>query len=568
MTYRHLPLLILCGLLLTACGGGRRFPAAAWGALSPAPPDLTPVDSNQTFLTPSNACGDHFVVHNLPFATGVRMREIYTYESNGAGLTANDLDRDGDLDLVFASVDREATILWNEGGLRFTPEPLADSFARAARSVDVDGDGWLDLVFTHRGLAGVSFWRNQGAGVQPRFRRTELPGVDGYAYAMAWADLNGDGALDLVTGSYNIDLVQHGIDEPAADPHAGLFYYERQGDGFVAQRLTPDAQTLALGLVDINGDGQLDIWAANGFALPDRVWLRGRPIGPREQQPSWVAAQPFAETSHSTMSIDWGDLANSGQVEFFATDMNPYDISTTNLAAWLPVVAKLDEPRSATDPQRVANALLAPASNGDWRNEATARGVDATGWSWAGKFGDLNNDGLLDLYVVNGMIADNLFGHLANAELVESNQAFRNRGGGSFAPAPEWQLASTRSGRGMIMADLDGDGDLEIVVNNLRSSAQLFENQLCGGASLVVDLYWPGSANSRAIGAQLELHTDEAVYRRDVRASGGYLSGDPVRIHIGFPAGETLRELRIRWPDGAISRLAAPIANTFLEVTR
>src|SRR5690606_30111211 len=106
-------------------------------------------------------------------------------------------------------------------------------------------------------------------------------------------------------------------------------------------------------------------------------------------------------------------------------------------------------------------------------------------------------------------IAENLFRHLPHGELVEVNHTFRNRGDGRFVPAPEWQLGSTASGRGMIMADMDNDGDLDIVINNLRNSAELYENQLCSGASLQVALHWPDSANTRAIGAQVWLRTEQ-----------------------------------------------------------
>jgi hypothetical protein len=152
--------------------------------------------------------------------------------------------------------------------------------------------------------------------------------------------------------------------------------------------------------------------------------------------------------------------------------------------------------------------------------------------------------------------------------LVEENKAFRNHGDGMFAPAPEWNLASTSSGRGMMMADFDGDGDLDIVVNNLHGSAQLFENRLCAGSSLQVDLFWPGSKNTRAVGAQLELHTGRGVYRRDVRAMSGYLSGDPARLHFGFPNDAVLDYLDVYWPDGAVSRVDTLTPHTLLEVTR
>lgn len=551
---------LLCCILwlLSACGAQ---PTTQQPALVTA--DRLPVVVTQRALDQPTACVGHFITHTLPFATGIRIREINTYESNGAGLAVNDLDDDGDLDLVFASIDNASAILWNEGQLQFTVETLADRFTRSVATVDVDGDGALDLVFTHRGLQSLSYWRNQGAvSSGSRFVQRPLPGVESYAYAMAWADLTGDGQLDLVTGSYNIELQQQGLAEPEADARAGIVFYEQQAAGFVARPLAPKSQALAIALVDLNGDQQRDIWVANDFDLQDRIWVR--------RQEAWQPAKPFDQTSYSTMSIDWGDISNNGQWAFYTTDMNPYDTSPKTLASWLPVMTDLEinYKHEFGDPQIMANTLQIPVAADSWRNQGNVRGVDATGWSWASKFGDLDSDGYPDLYVVNGMVAQNLFPHLPYGELVEENQAFRNQGDGAFALAPDWQLGSTASGRGMIMADMDNDGDLDIVVNNLRQSAQLFENQLCGGTNLQVALHWPAAPNRYAIGAQLRLHTSLGVLQRDVRVSSGYLSGDPVRVHFGFPTDTTVEMLEILWPDGAYAQVRAPAPGQFLEVTR
>ena len=161
-----------------------------------------------------------------------------------------------------------------------------------------------------------------------------------------------------------------------------------------------------------------------------------------------------------------------------------------------------------------------------------------------------------------------IFNYLPNHELVEENQALRNDGTGYFVPAPEWRLGSTLGGRGMSMADLDGDGDLDIVVNNLRGPAQLFENRLCGGPGLEIDLRWPRSKNTRALGATLVLHTSAGTYYRDVRAASGYLSGDPARVHFGVPTNVTASRLEIRWPDGRVSLVDGVTPHMLLNVTR
>jgi len=340
--------------------------------------------------------------------------------------------------------------------------------------------------------------------------------------------------------------------------NAGVFYYENNNGKFRIHSLATNAQALALALLDLNGDGHLDIWVGDDFAVPDQLWL-WTPNG-------WKPAPPLATTSHSTMSLDFGDINNDGVNEVFSTDMKPYKGDVQGEEVMPAIIASINEGRNTkTDPQVNANVLQ---SVGIFKNFAESAGVDATGWSWSGKFGDLNQDGLLDLYVVNGFSEQTTFPSLPNHELVEANQAFANVGEGHFVPMPEWKLDSTRGGRGMSIADLDGDGDLDIVVNNLNSPAQLYENQLCEGKSLEVDLLWPQSLNTRAIGAKLVLHTTMGTYYRDVKVASGYISGDTTRIHFGFSDQANLQSLEVIWPDAEVSVIDAPLANHLLKVTR
>jgi hypothetical protein len=561
------------GLGLLFLLGCAQFPASDSARSSAIPPAAAqvPVDVNVGPLaTPAQPCEGTFVPHTLDFTTTIAGGAVHLFDSNGAGVAIGDLDDDGRLDLVFANLDGPNAVFWNQGDLHFRKQELDDTNSRAVNIVDVDGDGRLDIVFTYRG-GGVGFWRNTGhpAPSQPRsnaggsgpFIREALPGVRAPAYAMTWGDLNADGTLDLVTGSYDSELAKRTPNAFLFSAGGGVYYYQQQVDhSFQALRLARTAQALVIALPDLNGDDRPDIFVGNDFTLPDVTWL--------QQNQGWGAAQPFAAMSESTMSFDQGDINNDGRLELFTTDMKPYDLGTYTLAAWLPMMAGMPQSQPAGDPQVMENVLQVQGIDGAFHNRAYTYGVDATGWSWSSKFGDLDNDGFLDLYVVNGMIAAELFHHLPNDELIEQNQALHNDGARRFRPAPEWGLGSTASGRGMSMGDLDGDGDLDIVVNNLRSPAQLFENRLCGGTSLQVDLRWPASRNTRAIGARLALHTSTGVYYRDVRASSGYLSGDPARLHFGFPTGAALQRLDVRWPDGAVSSVEGLHAPALLTVTR
>jgi hypothetical protein len=541
--------------------------ACAQAPARPAPPvALLPIDVATSALSgPAQPCSGSFVVHDLDFVAMQPGGEARMFDANGAGAAIGDLDADGQLDIVLANQRGSATILWNGGDLRFRAERLPQRDTRAVNLVDVDGDGQLDIVFTQR-IGAPTFWRNTG-GIQPnastsgaRFERELLPGVAKPAYAIAWGDLDGNGSLDLVTGSYDAALLTDLGNSFLLGGGAGVYVYAHQGDRFIPTQLARSSQALAIALYDFNGDGKRDIVVGNDFAVRDQAWSR--------QGDGWVPAAPFDTSSHSTMSFDQADVDNNGMLELFSTDMKPYNNDVATLARWRPFMTALWDPVPIGDPQLMENVLQVPNGHGGFRNEGYERGIDATGWSWSGEFGDLDDDGFLDLYVVNGMIESRILHYLPDYELVEQNQALRNDGAGHFVPRPDWGLGATASGRGMSMADLDGDGDLDIVVNNLRGPAQLFENRVCGGASLEVDLGWPASKNTRALGVTLTLRTSAGSYSREVRAAVGYLSGAPARVHIGFPTNATLYGLDIRWPDGAVSSIGHLEPHTLLAVTR
>ena len=520
-------------------------------------PAAAVVVAARPFALDARPCTGTFVAHPLPHTTRSDSAELFFFVANGAGVALADLDGDNRIDIALAGMHAAPSVLWNQGDLGFRQEVLDVDGTRAVNAVDVDGDGRLDLVFTHAGNR-PSLWRTSADLPEPAFERVPPRQFIGRynVYSIAWADLDDDLDLDMVGAGYNAELMARGFGTPAG---GGAFLFTNEEGTLKPDLLVSHAQALAVLLTDLDADGRRDILIGNDFATPDEAFLN-KPEG-------WIDAAPFARTTANTMGFAEGDTDNDGSFEIIGIDMKPYQEDPV----WTPPLEGKGSMQADDGIQFVANTLQ--FRRGDppvFIDEGGARGVDATGWSWSVQFGDLDNDGALDLYVVNGMINEGLFGDLPGDELVEENQALRNDGTGHFVPAPEWGLAATESGRGMSVADLDNDGDLDIVVNNFAKPSVLFENRLCGGAAVEVELYWEGSLNSRAIGALLHLHTDQGRYSREMRVSSGYLSSLPARVHFGLGSatGAEVQRLEVVWPDGSRSRIDRPPVGAVLEIRR
>lgn len=500
------------------------------------------------------ACSGGFVGHDLDHVTSGGQVETTLFDGTGAGVALADLDDDRDLDVVLTNLSGFSTLQRNEGDLEFVREELIEGRFRQPATIDVAGDDRTDLILT-TGVGRPLVLEATDAG----FRRVQVDGLEQVAYSISWNDLHGDGDIDIVTGAYNAELTAQRDMRSVAGGHSGVTLHENVDGALQPTSLSRLSQALVVLFLDVDGDHDLEIMAGNDLATPDDVWF--------DSGERWDRRELFPQTAFSTMSLDSADIDNDGDDELFATDMHPMSSDPETLARWEPVFEDMAALPRLDDIQAMENALLTSTRNG-FESIGQSMGVPHTGWSWSGVFGDLDHDGFVDLYVVNGMESRAMFPDLVGNALIEQNQAFRNDAGDRFAPMPEWGLGDTAGGRGMAMGDMDGDGDLDIVVNNLNSAARLYENQLCGGDSLVIDLEWPGTANPHALGARLEATSSTGVMMsRSVTGNRGYLSSSSPQVHFGL--GEAgVEAVTVRWPDGAVSTVSDVVPNTHLTMRR
>jgi enediyne biosynthesis protein E4 len=552
------PCLRLCAtsfLLLMGCA------AREATSVSPRAASVVTVKTRTQQLQTPASCNGAFVEHTLDHVTAMRDLRSSPFEGNGSGVAVGDLDQDGWTDIALGNLNGPSRVLWNAGGFRFVSQPLETALGtpendvRAVNMVDVNADGWLDLTMTHSS-GGVGLWLNdhRRGFVAQSLEFTSTP-----AYSMLWDDLDGDGRLELVTASYDAMLEAASKNSLLAGG-GGVVVYHNTGKTMQAHKIASAAQSLALALLDVNRDGRRDLVVGNDFAVPDEVYLN--------TSSGWTTATPFARITKNTMGFAIGDTDRDGSLELFATDMKPNFNDVKALAAWMGFMQKTFEKSQYASTQRAENVLQRVSGDGTYRNVAYELGLDSSGWSWSAQFGDLDNDGFEDLYVVNGMIDRVNLAHLPRGELVETNRAWRNTRDGRFATAPDWYLGSTSSGRGMSLADFDNDGRLDVVINNLGAPAQIFENRLCAGKALEVRLRWLGSGNTHALGSSLRLVSRAGAMLREVRSQSGYLSGSDPRVHFGAAQDDTLERLEVTWPDGKVSVVQRPQFGVTLEVTR
>ena len=497
------------------------------------------------------------------------------------GATLVDVDGDGDRDLILTSIEGPRSVFLNDGEGRFAEAPdagLLDSRGGMSSALaDIDGDGDLDLYLTrYKSRSVLDLFPGDEVAFPNTVRRVGrgFEVVERFAehYELAW---RADGVVRLEKGESDELYLNEGGGRFRHVPFSSGAFLDPEG---APLQTAPTEWGLAARFGDLDSDGDPDLYVANDLHSPDRLWIN-------QGDGTFRLPPPHAlpTTSASSMAADFADFDRDGDADVFVLDMLARDSRSRKTQD---PVSRVEQtpPGEASGAQQVnRNTLLANRGDGTWAEVGRQAGVEATGWSWSALFLDVDLDGFEDLLILNGHIRDlmdadtqirireaGLSGERESTLLYRPlplhNVAFRNLGGTGFeevgrawgvAPAPDVS-------HGAALADFDGDGDLDAVVNRLDSPALLLRND-AAAPRLAVRLR--GEApNTAGIGATVWLEVPGLPRQtKEIAAGGGYLSGSEARV--SFAMGEASEgTLGVDWRGGGRSVVRVDGANRLYEV--
>ncbi len=494
----------------------------------------------------------------------------------GTGVAIADYDGDGRPDIFVVSKTESCRLFRNLGDWKF--EDVTDRAGVADRGdaakiwkqgaafADINNDGRLDL-YVCRFRAPNLLYINQGDGTfreEAAARGLALNDASGMA---AFCDYDRDGWLDVFIQTNLLDAAA----QPDGQPDR---LYRNNRDG------TFTDVTAAAGLAagdasqghsatwwDFDNDGWPDLYVANDFAAPDQLWRNNR-----DGTFTDVAHQVLPHTPYSAMGADLGDLNNDGRVDFLVADMaaTTHEKDQRGMAATRARTTRdpSDSP-AAGAPQLPRNTLFLNTGTERVQEAAHLAGLAATDWTWAVRFEDFDNDGRLDAFITNGMIRElhntDLLTRMMQSEnarervglmqrspvLSESNLAFRNLGDLRFESiGPAWGLNLAGVSFGAATGDLDGDGDLDLIISNYHDGITVYRNDSPSGARVIVALR--GTVSNRfGIGATVRIETNAGIQVRPLVLARGYLSTSEPVLHFGLGDASIIRRLAVHWPSGA-----------------
>lgn len=537
----------------------------------------------------------------------------YTYRSfyNGAGVTIGDINNDGLEDIYFAGNQVDNKLYLNKGNFLF--EDITESAGVSCKNVwstgvtmvDVNADGYLDIYVCKSGNPDAlnrsnSLFINQGD--LTFIDKASEYGLDvkGLSVSSAFFDYDKDGDLDcyLLTNSFRsvgkIDAVKDQRKDP--DPNGGNRFFRNDSGKFVD--FTDSAGIfhsrigfgLGITLGDFNADNWTDIFISNDFFERDYLYINDSHGGFKEELPQY-----FQSISMGSMGADFADLNNDGFPELFVTEMLPDSLnrklSKTVYETWNKYESAVEAGYHYQFSRNTLQTRIGPTQYAEIGRFA---GLAATEWSWGALMFDMDNDGLRDIFVANGIYKDLLdrdylayYGAEENVrriirseknpilKLIEQmpsskfpNYAFKNNGEFQFSNhAVEWGLGEPLYSSGSAYSDLDNDGDLDLVVNNLNSRATLYRNNTDTDESRYLKVIFKSKQkNTKGIGSQIKLYTKNGIFYSDNYISRGFQSSVSPTLNIGLGSIESIDSMKIIWPTGGDTTIFNAKVNQTLVV--
>ena len=530
----------------------------------------------------------------------------YMYFYNGAGAAAGDFNNDGKTDLFFASNQGSNKIYLNQGGLKFrdvTAEakiPAESGWSTGVSVVDINNDGLLDIYVCKVGnfenlhgknqllvclgidKNGIPFYEDQG----------HQYGIDfsGFSSQAAFFDYDRDGDLDLFLLNHSVH--QNGNFAPRKN-FLGT-YNELSGDRIfrndglhftdVTKVSGINSSSISYGLgvcvADINLDGWPDLYVGNDFHENDYLYINQKDGTFRE-----TGEQQMMHTSQFSMGVDVADVTNDGFPEIISMDMLPED----------PYILKRSLGEDNYDLfyekigygygyQYTRNNFQLNLRNGQFSEAGLYAGIAATDWSWAPLWMDFDNDGVKDLFISNGIprrLNDIDYVNFITNEEIQTristnhpdeqqmaaqdrfpriklpNKFYKNTGEARFADCAA-QITNDKPtySNGAVYADLDNDGDLDLVVNNIEEPVMLYQNHSNDKRNKsFVELQLAGPEKNRnATGAKVLVFANNEIRTYEKSPVRGFLSSMEIPLHIGL-SGTSIDSVLVVWPDSRFEKI-------------
>jgi len=560
-------------------------------------------------LMPSSATGIDFT-NQLSYD---REFNIYTYRNfyNGGGVAIGDVNNDGLSDIYFSSNMSKNKLYLNQGGFSFedvSSQAMVEgerTWSTGVCMVDVNADGWLDIYVCNSGdVAGEQkeneLFINQKDGSFLEQAKAYGLADQGYSTHAAFFDYDKDGDLDMyllnnsyrAISSFNPKInIRNKRDEVGGDKlfrnDNGKYIDISEAAGIYGSEI---GFGLGVTVGDIDQDGWDDIYISNDFFEKDYIYMNNRDGTFTEELESQMKS-----ISVASMGADMADLNNDGYPEIFVTEMLPDDerrIKTkTTFEDWDKYASNIE---NGYYHQFTRNMLHLNNQDKTFSEIGRFAGVEASDWSWGALLADFNNDGLRDIFVANGINKDltdqDFINYLSNEETMRKmtagnkvnykelidvipsekipNKMFINQGDLIFDDkAEELGVAQLSHSNGSAYGDLDNDGDLDLVVNNVNMQAFVYQNSTPKNNFIQFQFEGIGK-NTMAIGTKVYVYSKKQTWYDQFMPTKGFQSSMDYKMHFGLDQENSVDSVKVIWPNAMEFIIESPEINKLHKLSQ